>query len=110
MALPALKEQFLKVVPPQSRGKSNKESTEAIKKPPPIGQANPQESRFELITSFGEARMQMDAFLEGIYNTAIAEGDPKRAVGTIMVFCSMAQDRVKVMDKVFETLTEGKEE
>ncbi|MDA8104745.1 MAG: hypothetical protein M0Z71_05140 [Nitrospiraceae bacterium] len=58
----------------------------------------------DLIDRFDESRMHLEAFLEGIYNTALVIND----ADTITVFCSMAQGKVKEMEKVFEKIT-GKE-
>jgi rRNA maturation protein Nop10 len=60
----------------------------------------------DLIDRFGEARMELEAFLEGIYNTALQINNSD----SIITFCSMAKDRVKVMDEVFAEITGEKEE
>ena len=59
----------------------------------------------ELIDRFDENRMHLDAFLDGIYNTALSGATMEDCANSIMVFCSMAKDRVKEMDKVFREIT-----
>ena len=60
----------------------------------------------ELIDRFDENRMHLEAFLEGIYNTALAAGQIGLGVNTILVFCTMAKARVDEMEKVFREITE----
>jgi len=59
----------------------------------------------ELIDRFDENRMHLDAFLDGIYNSALSGATMEDCANSIMVFCSMAKDRVKEMDKVFKEIT-----
>lgn len=61
----------------------------------------------DLIDRYDEARMHLDAFLDGIYNTSISGNDERTNAETITVLCSLATRKVREMNKILEEITKG---